>query len=249
MMELELLILEFWSFKTAYVDKFSTWNYKLELQKLDFSTIKISKFQTLSNTVSKTQNTHLDTHSHTQTLSSFRHPNPHSTKDAPLIGGKKTLSHSLSLRTKSVNLTLLSKSRLSLPFCQNPSLFVSIQHPRLIYIPLTKVQIFSVYRYLCLSVTPYRAPKFQFLSYVFSFLRSFIVGRNFFVFFFLVSLHPFQFIVDSTEYYVSLVYVFWDFFFNVIVFMLCDFVYKFVVFLVILFSWFFVIVMFQFVMS
>ena len=115
MMELELLILEFWSFKTAYVDKFSTWNYKLELQKLDFSTIKISKFQTLSNTFSKTQYTHLDTHSntkhsHTQTLSSFIHPNPHSTKDAPLIGGQKTLSHPLSLRTKSVNLTLLSKS-------------------------------------------------------------------------------------------------------------------------------------------
>ena len=100
MVELELLILEFWSFKTAYVDKFLTWNYKLELQKL----------QTLSNTFSKTQNTHLDTHSHTQTLSSFRHPNPHSTKDAPLIGGQKTLSHPLSFRTKSVNLTLLSKS-------------------------------------------------------------------------------------------------------------------------------------------
>ena len=213
MVELELLILEFWSFKTAYVDKFFTWNYKLELQKLDFSTIKISKFQTISNTFSKTQNTRANTkHSHTQTLSSFIHPNPHSTKDAPLIGGQKTLSHPLSLRTKSVNLTLLSKSRLSLPFCQNPSLSVSIQHPRLIYIPLTKVQIFSVYRYLCLSVTPHRAPKFQFLSYVFSFLRSFIVGPNFFVFFFLVSLHPFQFIVDSTEYYVSLVYVFWDFF-------------------------------------
>ena len=73
MMELELLILEFWSFKTAYVDKFSTWNrvevefiildYKLELQKLYFSTIKISKFQTLSNMFSKTQNTHSDTHS------------------------------------------------------------------------------------------------------------------------------------------------------------------------------------------
>ena len=71
--------------------------------------------------------------------SSFKHPNPHSTKDAPLISGQKTLSHPLSLRTKSVNLTLLSKSRLSLPFCQNPSLFVSFQHPRLIYIPLTKV--------------------------------------------------------------------------------------------------------------
>ena len=159
MVELKLLILEYWSFKTPYVDKFSTWKYKLELQKLDFSTIKISKFQTLSHTFSKTQNTHSNTkHSHTQTLSSFKHPNPHSTKDAPLIGGLKTLSHPLSLRTKSVNLTLLSKSRLSLPFCQNPSLFVSFQHPRLIYIPLTKVQIFSVYRYLCLSVTPHRAP-------------------------------------------------------------------------------------------
>ena len=109
------------------------------------------------------------------------HPNPHSTKDAPFIGGQKTLSHPLSLRTKSVNLTLLSKSLLSLPFCQNPSLFVSFQHPRLIYIPLTKVQIFSMYRYLCLSVTHHRAPKFQFLSYVFSFLCSFIVGPNFFV--------------------------------------------------------------------
>ena len=53
MVELKLLILEYWSFKTPYVDKFSTWNYKLELQKL----------QTLSNTFSKTQNTHLDTHS------------------------------------------------------------------------------------------------------------------------------------------------------------------------------------------
>ena len=145
---------------------------------------KSQNFKHFSNTFSKTQNTHLDTHSHTQTLSSFRHPNPHSTKDAPLIGGQKTLNHSLSLRTKSVNLTLLSKSHLSLPFCQNPSLFVSIQHPKLIYIPLTKVQIFSMYRYLCLPVTPHRAPKFQFLSYVFSFLRSFIVGPNFFVFFF-----------------------------------------------------------------
>ena len=103
------------------MDKFFTWNrvevefiildYKLELQKLYFSTIKISKFQTLSNTFSKTQNTRANTkHSHTQTLSSFIHPNPHSTKDAPLIGGQKTLSHPLSLRTKSVNLTLLSKS-------------------------------------------------------------------------------------------------------------------------------------------
>jgi len=33
---------------------------------------------------------------------------------------------------------------LSLPFCQNPSFFVSFQHPRLIYIPPAKVQIFSV---------------------------------------------------------------------------------------------------------
>ena len=41
---------------------------------------------------------------------SFRHPNLHSTGDASLIGGQKTLSHLLSLRTKSVNLTLLSKS-------------------------------------------------------------------------------------------------------------------------------------------
>ena len=138
-------LLEFWSFKTTYVDKFSTWNYKLELQKLDFSTIKIPKFQTLSNTFSKTQNTHSNKkHSHTQTLL-LQTPKPSlyqrrsSHQDAPLIGGQKTLRHPLSLRTKSANLTLLSKSRLSLPFCQNPSLFVSFQHPRLIYIPLTKV--------------------------------------------------------------------------------------------------------------
>ena len=74
MMELELLILEFWSFKTAYVENFSTWNYKLELQKLNFSTIKISKIQTRfqkHNTLTQTQNTLTLKHSppsYTQTL-------------------------------------------------------------------------------------------------------------------------------------------------------------------------------------
>ena len=152
---------------------------------------RFQKHKTLTQTLTQTQNTL------TLRQSFFRHPNPHSTKDAPLIGGQKTLSHPLSLRTKFVNLTLLSKSRLSLPFCQSPSLFVSFQHPRLIYIPLTKVQIFSMNRYLCLSVTPHRAPKFQFLSYVFSFICSFIVGPNFFVllvffFFFFGFLSPFS---------------------------------------------------------
>ena len=158
--------------------------YKLELQKLDFWMIKITqtRFQkshlsllTLSITVSKNSLKHPNhslSHLNTQTLSSFkhwnphstgdnpligghsfRHPNLHSTKDAPFIGNQKTFSQN------PVNLTLLS-----LPFCQNPSLFVSFQH-------LTNKS----------SDFFHRAPKFQFLSYVFLFICSFIVGPIFFV--------------------------------------------------------------------
>ena len=66
---------------------------------------------------------------------------------------------SLAARKPSVKIPFI------LPFFQNPSLFVSFQHP-------TNESLYIFF---------HKAPKFQFLGYVFSFLCSFIVGPNFFV--------------------------------------------------------------------
>ena len=113
---------------------------------------------------------HSLSHSNTQTLK-YSTPSDTKTLTLPKTIPSSAATH-LDTQTFTLPGTLLSlaarkplvKIPFILPFCQNPSLFVSFQHPT------NKSLDFF-----------HRAPQFQFLRYVFSFLCSFIVGPNFFV--------------------------------------------------------------------
>ena len=157
-------------------------NYKLELQNLYFWTIKITQTR-FQKSHSNTKNTHSHTFKHgfkklTQTPKSLtltlNHSPPSDTQTLTLL---ETIPSSVATHSDTQTFTLLEmllssaarkpsvKIPLILPFCQNPSLFVSFQHP-------TNESLYFFF---------HKAPKFQFLRYVFSFLCSFIVGPNFFV--------------------------------------------------------------------